>query len=584
MFNFKMSRLGGVLLAAAVTVGCSDDDVTEPVELDTIAATAAASSDLSTLSAALEAAGLVSTLEGAGPFTVFAPRNAAFDALGADVVAQLLEDGNIDLLSRVLTFHVVAGAAVSSGELSDGQTFTTVEGGELTVGVSGGSVTVNGANVVTGDVEASNGVVHIVDDVLVPSDTDVYETAVLTQGTTTLASAVLAAGLDGALQGEGPFTVFAPVNSAFADLDAFTLQQLLAEGNGDILAKVLTFHVVAGPEVFAADLTDGQTVESLQGQQLTFDLSDAADPKVNGVSITTTDIEVENGVIHLVDEVIIPEFNVVETAILTESTQTLAAAVAATDLAEALSDPAGTGEAPFTVFVPVDAAFEALGTDRLDVILDPANQALLQKILTYHVIPGAIVEAGDLTDGQTATTLAGAEVTFDLSDAADPKINGTSIIATDIPAENGVIHLIDGVLTENLDIVDVATLEGFSTLVSLVDQQDLTATLRGDNMGDGYTVFAPTNDAFDALTTVPSGDDLTNVLLYHVVPATVESGALTDGQVVGTAYSGHDFTVNIDGSVTITDESGNTVNVILTDVMAANGIIHVIDAVLIPTP
>lgn len=442
MFKSKLTRFGGVALLATSLVACGDDDVTDTQEPGTIAATAAASSDLSTLTAALDAAGLVSALEGTGPFTVFAPTNAAFDALGPDVVAALLEDGNIDILSRVLTFHVVSGAAAFAEDLSDGQTFTTVEGGELTVGVSGGSVTVNGAAVVTADIEASNGVVHIIDDVLVPSDTDVYETAVLTEGTTTLAAAVGAADLAGALQGDGPFTVFAPVN----------------------------------------------------------------------------------------------------------------------------------------------AAFEALGTDRLEVLLDPANQALLQKVLTYHVISGAAIEAGDLSDGQMATTLEGSDVTFDLSDASDPKINGVSIIATDIPVENGVIHLIDGVLTDNLDLVDVATVEGFSTLVSLVDQQGLTETLRGDNGGDGYTVFAPTNAAFEALSSVPSGDALTNTLLYHVVPATVESSALSDGQVVGTAYAGHDFTVNIDGSVTLTDESGNTVNVTLTDVPAANGIIHVIDAVLIPTP
>lgn len=442
MFKSKLTRFGGVALLAASLVACGDDDVTDTQEPGTIAATAAASSDLSTLTAALDAAGLVSALEGTGPFTVFAPTNAAFDALGPDVVAALLEDGNIDILSRVLTFHVVSGAAAFAEDLSDGQTFTTVEGGELTVGVSGGSVTVNGAAVVTADIEASNGVVHIIDDVLVPSDTDVYEAAVLTEETTTLAAAVGAADLAGALQGDGPFTVFAPVN----------------------------------------------------------------------------------------------------------------------------------------------AAFEALGTDRLEVLLDPANQALLQKVLTYHVISGAAIEAGDLSDGQMATTLEGSDVTFDLSDASDPKINGVSIIATDIPVENGVIHLIDGVLTDNLDLVDVATVEGFSTLVSLVDQQGLTETLRGDNGGDGYTVFAPTNAAFEALSSVPSGDALTNTLLYHVVPATVESSALSDGQVVGTAYAGHDFTVNIDGSVTLTDESGNTVNVTLTDVPAANGIIHVIDAVLIPTP
>lgn len=441
--NAHSVKAATAVFALTAMLACDDDPVTPTGPDSTIAATAAATADLSTLTAALAEVGLVSTLDGDGPFTVFAPLNGAFSGLGADVVAGLLADANADLLSRVLTLHVVAGAAVPSSELSDGDTFTTVEGGELTIGVSGGSVTVNGVDVVTADVEATNGIVHIIDEVLVPSDLDIYETAVLTEGTTTLATAVSAADLAATLQGTGPFTVFAPVDDAFA----------------------------------------------------------------------------------------------------------------------------------------------ALGTDRLDVLLDPVNRALLQKVLTYHVIAGD-VRAADLTDGGTATTVEGSDLTFDLGDPMDPKVNGVSIVATDVVAENGVIHLIDGVLTDNLDLVDVAMVEGFSTLVDLVDQQSLTATLRTDNGGDGFTVFAPTNDAFAALSSVPSGQALTDVLLYHVVGATVLSTDLSDGQVVTTLESGGaTFTVSISGSdVTITDGAGNTIGVVLTDVPASNGVIHVVDAVLLPTP
>ena len=161
-------------------------------------------------------------------------------------------------------------------------------------------------------------------------------------------------------------------------------------------------------------------------------------------------------------------------------------------------------------------------------------------------------------------------------------VNGANIIATDIVVENGVIHLIDGVLTENADLVDVATIQGFDTLVSLVDQASLVSTLRSDNMGAGFTVFAPTNEAFAQLQSVPMGQALVDVLTYHVVPATVLSSALQDGQVV-TTVEGSTFTVNINGSaVTLTDGSGATVSVILTDVPASNGVIHVIDGVILP--
>lgn len=409
----------------------------EPMEeIDDIAAIAAASAELTTLTAALGQAGLVSALQAEGPFTVFAPRNAAFDALGADVVAALLETGNGDLLSSVLTFHVVADVAATSGSLSDGQTVTTLEGGSLTIGVDADGVTVNGAAVVQADIEAGNGVVHIIDAVLVP------------------------------------------------------------------------------------------------------------------------------------------EVDIVDRAILTDGAQTLVAAVAAGDLVETLR-----GDGPFTVFAPINDAFDALGTDRIDVLLDPANQELLQKVLTYHVIAGDI-RAADLTDGATVATVEGSAVTIDLS-GDTPRVNGAQIIATDVVVENGVIHLVDGVLTENLDLVDQAVVNGFATLVDLVATAGLVETLRSDNMGDGFTVFAPTNAAFSDLATVPEGDDLVDALTYHVVAGTIGSADLSDGQVV-TTVEGTTFTVNIDEEgVTLTDAAGNTATVVLTDVEAANGVIHVIDTVIL---
>jgi transforming growth factor-beta-induced protein len=404
---------------------------------------------------------------------------------------------------------------------------------------------------------------------------NIAEIAQSTDDVSTLAAALEAAGLVSALEGDGPFTVFAPVNSAFADLGADVVARLLESANADLLSRILTFHVVSGTAAFSGDLSDGQTVTTLEGTELTIGVSGSG-VTVNGAAVTTADIEAENGVIHLIDGVLVPPVDMVERAILTAETQTLVDAVVAGDLVTTLK-----GDGPFTVFAPINAAFEALGTDKLEVLLAPENQALLQKILTYHVIAGD-VRAADLVDGGTATTVEGTELTFDLS-GETPLVNGAGIIATDIVTENGVIHLIDGVLTENADIVDVAVLNGFDTLVSLVEQQSLTATLRSDNGGDGWTVFAPTDEAFAALSSVPSGQALTDVLLYHVVGSTVPSSALSDGLEVTTA-EGSTFTVNIDGStVTITDGSGATVGVVLTDVPAANGVVHVIDGVLLPS-
>jgi uncharacterized surface protein with fasciclin (FAS1) repeats len=708
-----MSKIA-VLSLAAFSIACGDDGPTEPALVDDIIDIVTVTSDVSTLQAALQAASLETALKADGPFTVFAPVNSAFNALGADVVAKLLEEGNLDALARILTFHVVPGAAVFSSDLSDGQTVTTLEGGSLTVSVSAGAVTVNGATVIAADIEATNGVIHLVDAVMLPElnvwetgvvtpdvhtvldateaaalrsvleapgpitvfapvnsafaaldaytlnalldpaniailqavlgnhvldgavassaltdggmvttlgggmltfdlsgatpmvnganiiatdietsngvihlvdavlmpELNIVATAAITEATSTLVTAVVAGGLVETLSGDGPFTVFAPINDAFAALDAFTLETLLDSANIALLQKVLTFHVISG-DVRAAGLSDGLSVATVEGSNLTFDLSGAT-PMVNGTNIIATDIVVGNGVIHLVDGVLLPEFDIVETATITEGTSTLAAAVAAGDLVSTLS-----GAGPFTVFAPINDAFAALGTDKLDVLLDPANIDLLRKILTYHVVSGD-VRAGTLTDGQVVATVEGSNLTFDLS-GATPMVNGANIIATDIVVGNGVIHLIDGVLTENADIVDVATLNGFSTLVTAVVAADLETTLRSDNSGSGFTVFAPTNDAFAALDAgvldalladIPA---LQAVLKYHVVSGTVPSSALTDGQVV-TTVEGSTFTVNISGSdVSITDGAGQTVSVAVTDVPASNGVVHVISGVVLPS-
>lgn len=406
-----------------------------------------------------------------------------------------------------------------------------------------------------------------------PTD-DITQIVAGTADVSTLGAALSAAGLTTSLQADGPFTVFAPSNAAFDALGADVVAALLEPNNLELLRSVLTFHVVPGVGAFSGDLMDGQKVATLNGDELTLGVSGSG-VTVNGARVTTADIEASNGVIHLIDAVLLPEVDLVDKAILTEATQTLAAAVAAGGLVSTLK-----GAGPFTVFAPTNTAFEALGADKLAVLLDPANQALLQKILTYHVIAGEVLEA-DLTDGAAVATVEGSTVKIDLSGPV-PMVNGAGIIATDIAAKNGVVHLIDGLLAENLDIMDAAQLNGLSTLVDLVRTAGLENTLRDDNGGNGFTVFAPTNEALAALSSVPSGQALVDVLTYHVVSGTVGSGDLYDGQVVATVQ-GAKFTVGIDGSsVTLTDAAGNVLTVVLADIPAANGVVHVIDGVLLP--
>ncbi len=306
MFSIARTRrlTGAAVLAAAsvLLTACSDDDddVAGPATR-TITETAVATPTLSTLVTALQAAQLDQTLAGTGPFTVFAPVNDAFAALPADVLARLLETGNQAILAKVLTFHVVPGRLTAS-QLTNGQTLTTVEGTQLTVAIEGGTVRINGARVTTADVQASNGVVHLIDGVLLGS-LDIVDQAIV-RGFSSLVSAVTAANLTNALRATSAsgLTVFAPTNAAFAAIPGG------APADPATLAQVLQLHVV-GARALSTGLTNGQQVASLLGPQLTIGITGTT-VRVTGPSntanVAVTDVVAKNGVIHVIDTVLLP--------------------------------------------------------------------------------------------------------------------------------------------------------------------------------------------------------------------------------------------------------------------------------------
>jgi uncharacterized surface protein with fasciclin (FAS1) repeats len=236
----------------------------------------------------------------------------------ADVLADLLADAESGgtLLAEILGLHVIQGAAVMSADLEDGAVVETITG-ELVVGVDGGAVTFSNelvtATVVAADIEATNGVIHVIDTVIVASDeapeeNTIVEIAVATEGFSTLVTAVTAAGLVDTLSGEGPFTVLAPNDDAFALIPADVIMDLLndAEMGGTLLADILGMHVIQGSAVRSTDLSDGLVVETLNGN-LTVGVSDSA-VTFSTDSVTSTviaaDIEASNGIIHVIDTVI----------------------------------------------------------------------------------------------------------------------------------------------------------------------------------------------------------------------------------------------------------------------------------------
>lgn len=271
----------------------------------TIVETAVAAGSFETLAAALGAAGLVDTLNSKGPFTVFAPTDAAFAKLPEGTVKGLLKPENKDKLQAILKFHVISGKVGLSEALKAGEA-KTVQGEPVTIGFSEGQVRVNGASLQTADLQASNGVIHVIDSVLLPPapKNDIASVAKQSGQFKTLLAAVDAAGLGKVLTGSSPVTVLAPTDAAFKALPKGTVESLLKSENRSKLQSILSLHVVKG-EVSAGDALNAGRAKSVSGGGLKFAIDDGTF-KVNGTTIVKTDIQCDNGVIHVIDAVLLP--------------------------------------------------------------------------------------------------------------------------------------------------------------------------------------------------------------------------------------------------------------------------------------
>ena len=452
------------------------------------------SEDHTVLEAAVVEAGLVETLQGEGPFTVFAPTDAAFTALLTALGVEAADLLGLPQLGDILTYHV-AGVEAMSTDLSDGQMVTTVNGQDVTISIMGDTVMINGSATVTvANIDATNGVVHVIDAVLVPAmingctdmmacnyslvaNTDdqscvlpgdmcddgddatvndmvgedcmcagipatVVDIVVNSEDHTLLEAAVGAANLVDALSAEGPFTVFAPTDAAIAALVEaleITAEDLLALPD---LGEILQYHVVAGAAM-SGDLSDGQEIETLLGENVTVTIDMDMNVFINNAQVTVADIEAGNGVVHVIDAVLLPPApvtnTVVDVIVNSEDHTLLEAAVIEAGLVEALS-----AEGPFTVFAPTDAAITAL-IEALEITAeDLLALPNLGDILQYHVVAGAAM-SGDLTDGQEIETLLGSNVTVTIN-AEGVFINDAQVTVADIEADNGVVHVIDAVL------------------------------------------------------------------------------------------------------------------------------------------
>ncbi len=477
-----------------------------------------------TLVAAVQAAGLVDTLKSEGPFTVFAPTDDAFaTALAALNVnpADLLAD--TEMLTDILLYHVVAGA-VRAEQVVTLDSATTVQGSDIAISVQDGRVFLNGdVEVIITDIEASNGIIHVIDFVLLPPAEEaapapsIVDIAVNDGRFTTLVAAVQAAGLADTLAGDGPFTVFAPTDDAFAAAFAalgIAPEDLLADTG--TLTDILLYHVVSG-SALAADVVGLDSVETLNGLSLDITVNDAGVFLNGNTQVIITDIEASNGVIHVIDSVLLPPFNVINAG------------------ANNLNFRAGPG----------------------------LNEAIIGS---FRI--GARAEAV----GRNAA-----------GDWVQINYNGElGWVYAPLTTPSGDLSSLEVVRPS---IAEIAVSDGrFTTLVAAAQAAGLV-----DELAEGgpFTVFAPTDDAFAAafaaLGIEPAAlladtDTLTSILLYHVV-----SGTALAADVVGlesvTTVQGADIRITVNDSGVFLNDS---IQVIITDIEASNGVIHVIDGVLLP--
>ena len=419
--------------------------------------------DLSTLATAVETTGLKDALNDADKVTIFAPNNAAFDALlstiGLDDLDALVAALTSDTVSSILQAHVVADS-LGSAELTDGKELKTLNNKTITIANDGTTITANGAEVVERDIIVGNGVIHVIDSVInIPGSGEVDSLANAGSALDTIPDletlnmAVDAIdGLTEALDSAEKVTIFAPNNAAFTallgKLGLNDLPGLIAAITAEGVDSTLQAHVV-GDSLGSADLTDGLKLATLNNDTITI-ANNGTIITANGAQVLTPDITVGNGVIHIIDAVINTEAAAVGSMITyNEALDSLEIALTAADLIGTLNDET----AEYTVFAPNNAAFAQASADNnvesiaeLVAALESQEAGSASKLLLGHVVSG-IYPAGQLANGQTLTALNGNTLTIELSENG-VSVNGIAITNTDDIASNGLIHTITGVIPQ----------------------------------------------------------------------------------------------------------------------------------------
>jgi uncharacterized surface protein with fasciclin (FAS1) repeats len=531
-----------------------------------------------TLEAAIDAANLGGALSSAGPITLFAPTDDAFNALPAGLIQTLLADPQGEL-TRILTYHVVGANALSSG-LSNGQFVKTINDKSISIKIDNGNVFINNAQVTVADLVATNGVVHVINAVLLPPAT-VVDVLLNSPIHTTLVTAVSAASLVQPLQGAGPFTVFAPTDAAFSVIPPAVLQSLLDNPSGP-LTDILLYHVT-GSRIQSTTITDNQRIKMLYGTDAKIEITPAG-VFINNSQITVTDLTSDNGIVHVINAVMRPSNKLFDIISKSDNHNVLEAAIRGAGLEDALDQLDGV-----TVFAPDDNAFAKLPSGTVEALLQ--DVPTLQSILLKHVVVEDL-KSDDVGSNEFYLNFAGGLSTLDF-DGTTLTADGVSANILDIEASNGIIHSIESVILAKdstiMDVVDQSSLHNILQIAidstNISDEDAFISFREVLNSYGPFTFFAPVDNAFSVFNQAEIAailndpEILLTVLGEHLVAGDVKSTDLYDGQLIESANGSLLKVAIVDNNVFI-----NGAKVIAADIATENGTVHVTESLVLFEP
>ncbi|XP_034063037.1 periostin, osteoblast specific factor b isoform X3 [Gymnodraco acuticeps] len=505
-------------------------------------------------------------IEGSGSFTIFAPSNDAWELLDEEMRGALISNVNIELYNA-LHYHM-ANKRLLTKDLKNGMTVTSMyhDLGLQINHYSNGVVTVNCARIIHGNQIATNGVVHVIDRVIKAVGNTIQDVIEVNDDLTTLSDVAQNSGLLEKLGQPGHFTLFAPTNEAFETLGSEVLERL--QGDKEVLKALLNFHILDSVQCSEA-IMGGTSYETLEGNNIEIGC-DGESLTVNGIKmVLKKDIVTTNGVIHLIDQVLMPDSAKQVMELVGSSQSTFGDMVSELGLSASMQS-----DAEYTLLAPLNTVFN-------DEVMS-MDQSLLRIILENHILKSKVV-LGQLFNGQQLETIGGRFLRVFIYRSA-VCIENACLIRGSKEGSNGVLHLMRTLLrpAENTMFQILTENGGFKIFLSLIEDSGLTDLLKQE--GD-FTLFAPSDKAFAGLSSSDLSllrsdtDALRTILLYHINNGIFIGGGLESGVTnLLKSLQGSNLRVMFANS----SMQVNSVLVPESDIMATNGVVHFVNQVLYP--